>query len=55
MTTTETLSECYGSWATDENEYSTDELIADINEVCADKIDFINQFLNFSDSSLRSE
>ncbi len=35
----QTLEKCFGSWATDENEYSTEELIADINEVCADKVD----------------
>lgn len=47
MATTESLSECFGAWATDENEYTTEELIADINKVCADTVDFINQFLTF--------
>jgi len=40
-----TLDKCFGAWATDENEYSTEQLIADIDNVCADKNDFINQFL----------
>lgn len=41
-----TLSQCFGSWATDAS-YSSDQLLHDIDKVCEDERDFIDDFIGY--------
>ena len=41
-----TIKECFGAWATDETEYSTEEWMNDVEEMCKGKVDFIKELEN---------
>lgn len=41
-----TLNKCFGSWKVNESEYPTDELLNDIDDVCKDKTDFVEDIMN---------
>lgn len=41
-----TLKECFGAWATNEEEYSTEEWMKDVDEMCKGKVDFITELEN---------
>ncbi len=45
LTTTDILKECFGAWATDEDVYSTEEWMNDVEDMCKGKVDFITEFL----------
>ena len=40
-----TLDDCFAAWSTNDNEYSDDMLLRDIDSVCAEKEDFIKEFI----------
>lgn len=40
-----TLDECFAAWSTDDNEYSDDMLLHDIDAVCGEKDDFVKDYL----------
>ena len=41
-----TLGQCFGAWATD-GSYSSDQLLNDIDKVCEDEKDFIDDFISY--------
>ena len=40
-----TLDDCFAAWSSRDNEYSDDMLLHDIDSVCAEKEDFIKEFI----------
>ena len=41
------LGACFGAWATDETAYSSAQLLKDIDAVCAEKKDFMDEYIDY--------